>query len=98
MQQIPKNLFIIVFVSLLLHLGGLTFVLVKSGTQTLIYGDAQGYVELAKNMKSGIGFSRLVGDQYEKEVFRTPGLPLLLYPFASSTTGIIIYLYLLTIL
>ncbi len=96
-MNIPRFLSISIFVSLALHLVGFFFVFMTKGLEPFLYGDAVGYVSLATNMAHGLGFLRESGSGLVLEVFRTPGLPLLLMPFVSSGTLLSLYLLLQTI-
>lgn len=88
----------LVVCAILLRLAVLLNVLGQEGIGPLIYGDAYSYRELATNLWGGEGFvsSRTTGEPLA-EVFRTPGLPLLLAPFAATDTGMTLYFALLAI-
>lgn len=90
---IPRGVWIAVFVSLVLHFGGLFLVLKTAGLESLVYGDAEGYFELAKNIKDGAGFVTITNGVSVPEVFRAPGLPVLLSPFVGSDRWIVVYLF-----
>lgn len=93
-----SNLAFVLLCSVLLRVAVLFHVLAIAGIQPLVYGDAIGYRELGRNIWNGLGFVHLTSyGAFIPEVFRTPGLPLLLAPFASSDTGIASYLFLLAI-
>lgn len=88
----------IILCAVLLRVGLLFHVLAHEGVSPLVYGDAYGYVELAGNLASGAGFvSDARTGVLEPEVFRTPGLPLLLAPFAGSDSMLAFYLFLLAV-
>ena len=76
----------------------LLHVLAQAGVTPLVYGDAVGYRELAVNLWNGNGFTsaRDTGTLVP-EVFRTPGLPLLLAPFAGSDAPLAFYFFLLAL-
>lgn len=88
----------IILCAVLLRVALLLHVLSHEGIDPLVYGDAYGYRELATNLGSGEGFvtSRDTGE-IRPEIFRTPGLPLLMAPFAASDTGLAFYLLLLAV-
>lgn len=82
--------------AVLVRLGTLFHALSTVGLKALVYGDAMGYRQLAQSLWSGDGFvSMNIAGVWAPEVFRTPGLPLLLAPFASTDSGMVLYLTLL---
>lgn len=88
----------IIVVAVLLRLGFLALSVHNNGSDALVSGDAIGYLELARNLASGNGFVSPVDGVLAPEVFRAPGLPLLIAPFAILPFGIIIYGALLSLL
>ncbi len=97
--SLPRALIWIILISLLLHVAGLLFVLVTRDSGKLVYGDAQGYVQLAQNLRQGFGFVTSSTDgTLTPQLVRTPGLPFLLVPFVAYSSGLIVYLILLTVL
>jgi 4-amino-4-deoxy-L-arabinose transferase-like glycosyltransferase len=94
--HLPKTLVWIILLSLLLHVAGLAFVIATRGPNVLVYGDAHGYILLAEHLREGLGFVSELPQGFVSETFRTPGLPLLLYFFISSSSGLLIYLSILT--
>lgn len=91
--HLPRSVLVALFLSLILHVGGLFVVLETAGLEELVYGDAEGYVTLAENIQSGAGFVSFVDGVAVPEVFRTPGLPFLLAPFTGSDAGLLTYLF-----
>lgn len=88
----------ILLCSVLLRIAVLFHVLATAGLEPLVYGDAIGYRALAINIWNGLGFAHVTTyGTFISEVFRTPGLPLLLSPFAGSEMGLGVYLFLLAI-
>jgi len=97
-RKIPSLLLIAMFASLVLHIAGFFEVLAVKGLPILTIGDGTGYMEIAKNLWEGRGFSSTGLDGVlELDANRTPGLPLLLAPFMSFPWGIHTYLLLQTI-
>ncbi|MGB4076293.1 MAG: glycosyltransferase family 39 protein [Minisyncoccia bacterium] len=89
----------IIVCAVLLRLATLFHVLAEEGVNPLVYGDAYGYRELATNLAEGNGFVSVSDTgEFFPEVFRTPGLPLLLSPFARTDGGFAAYFVLLAIL
>jgi 4-amino-4-deoxy-L-arabinose transferase-like glycosyltransferase len=68
------------------------------GVEGLVKADALGYLELAANLISRSEFAIKSGDVYQPEVFRTPGLPILIAPFTALPYGIILYSVVLSII
>ena len=97
-RSLPRWLTWPIITGLFLRIAGLSFVVGYGGAHLLIYGDGNGYLELARNLHNGFGFSSLWEGQLIPEVFRTPGLPILLAPFSGSLSGVIFYLFLITTL
>src|SRR5665213_2158578 len=85
----------IIAAALLLRLGVLWYTLAHVGAAALSYGDASGstgYIALASSLAHGYGFaSQSAQGAILPEVFRTPGLPLLLSVFTLLPHGITIY-------
>ena len=52
-HTIPRIVWLIVLMSLLVHVGGLMWILSHVGYDALIWGDALGYMDLAQNLDSG---------------------------------------------
>lgn len=88
----------IILCGVLLRVAVLFHVLAVAGVAPLVYGDAIGYRETAIHLSAGDGFSSLKGGVLTPEVFRTPGLPLLLAPFATSDDGLALYLFILAVI
>ncbi|MFA5745038.1 MAG: glycosyltransferase family 39 protein, partial [Candidatus Paceibacterota bacterium] len=95
-MSLPRALIWIISVSLALHLFGLAIVIIVSGPSVLSFGDGVLYLELARNLKDGLGFVSLQTNGLTSEVFRAPGLPLLLEPFVGSVNGLLVYFTLFT--
>jgi 4-amino-4-deoxy-L-arabinose transferase-like glycosyltransferase len=85
-RQIPKLVLVAVAVGLIVRMLGLLWILTHDGSSVLVYGDAVGYLELANNLSAGKGFVLEVGGVEGPEVFRTPGLPVLLLLFGGNIT------------
>lgn len=82
-----------IFCGLLFRLVGLFFAFHRVGVDGLVYGDANGYLELARHLTEGRGFTTWYANEgFVAEQFRTPGLPILLMP--SLFIGIKTYLVL----
>lgn len=93
---LPKALIFIIGISFLLHIVGLSYVVLKKGEGVLVYGDALGYLSLAEHLRGGLGFVSETPEGLVPQVVRTPGFPLLLTPFVAYESGLIVYLALLT--
>lgn len=95
---VRSALMFIILCAVIVRLTVLFNVLSVVGTDPLVYGDAVSYIELAQNIHSGVGFvsSRQTGIPVP-EVFRTPGLPLLLSPFSETSTTLAWYFFILCI-
>lgn len=89
---IPKGLAVILGASFLLHVGVLVFAVSVNGVQGLIFADAQGYIDVARNIALGEGFVRTTPQGPVPELFRSVGFPLLLAPFALTSGGMFLYL------
>jgi 4-amino-4-deoxy-L-arabinose transferase-like glycosyltransferase len=98
----PRILLVIIGIALVLRLGAFGFALGHSGKEALMYGDAagpEGYIALAQQLAQGQGFSFIdTSGTQRPEVFRTPGLPLLLVPFSYLSQGFVIYGLILAVL
>lgn len=71
-KKIPRSIYIIFGVSVLVRLGVLIFLLVHGGQTELLWGDSLRYQELARNVVEGNGYLyKGVPDAY-----RAPGFPL----------------------
>src|SRR3989344_3817039 len=81
----------IIVVAVLLRLGLFAIATHNASSSALVSGDAIGYLELARNLAEGEGFVSLTDGALMPEVFRAPGLPLLVAPFALLPSGILIY-------
>ncbi len=93
------SLALICLMAILVRLGVLFHALSSVGLSALIYGDALGYRTLAASLWQGNGFSTINAmGSVVPELFRTPGLPLLLAPFAGTDTGMAAYLALLALI
>ena len=88
----------IIVCATLLKLAVAFHVLAIGGNKPFVYGDAVSYIELAHHIQIGEGFasSRATG-VLQDEVFRTPGLPLLLAPFSANETSLTWYFVLLAL-
>jgi hypothetical protein len=96
--SVKALLVFVLLCAVLIRLAFLFHVVAVDGVSPLIYGDANGYRELATNLAEGKGFSSSRDTGYlVPEVFRAPGLPLLLAPFAGSDGSLLIYFVLLAL-
>ncbi|MDB5189500.1 MAG: hypothetical protein JWL82_457 [Parcubacteria group bacterium] len=94
----PEILAFVLLCAVLLRVAILFHVLALGGVGPLVYGDAMGYRELSTNLATGNGFATTRAGMLVPEVFRTPGLPLLLAPFAGSDSSLAIYFFVLALL
>lgn len=98
--NVPYALVVIMLAAGLIRIGLLAVVLLYgAGEPILGYGDAGGYLELASNLAQGKSYvsKNDITGSLQPEVFRSPGLPLLLVPFANLSYGLIVWAVLLSI-
>ncbi len=94
MVKIPRPLLYTMSVAVIIRLVVLLLVLwIGAGESILGYGDAGGYLELATNMAQGNGYvsKNDITGIVAPEVFRSPGLPVLLVPFTLVPHGLIVW-------
>src|SRR3569623_275578 len=94
MRNLPRALLFIFVFSSVLRIGVFFFALTHVGSDAIIYGDAAGpggYVVLARLLSAGDGFVSLQDGVVAPEVFRSPGLPLLIAQFMYFPSGVLVY-------
>ncbi len=97
--SMKAKLSFVVLCAVLLRVAVLFHVLAIAGIAPLVYGDALSYRQLATSLADGAGFVRPdMNGVVRDEVFRTPGLPLLLAAFAGSDGGLSVYFFLLAVI
>lgn len=85
LASVPRALAVIVFVSFITRVCGFMWVYAHKGLVPFTYSDSVGYLALARAIWDTHSFSTLVNGVLVPEIYRTPGLPTLLAPFATDT-------------
>jgi 4-amino-4-deoxy-L-arabinose transferase-like glycosyltransferase len=83
-----KYLLIIIILAVLVRLGSFAWVATHGGEAVLTEGDATTYVEVARNVAEGRGFVVERDGVLVSEVFRAPGMSLLVAPFMLLSGGV----------
>ncbi|QQG37882.1 MAG: glycosyltransferase family 39 protein [Candidatus Kaiserbacteria bacterium] len=97
-MRVPRSLVVLIAVAIIVRLGAFWFAIDTVGIEGFVRGDAIGYVELATNLSHGNGFVASIQGVPTTEVFRTPGLPLLIAPFTFLPSGVLAYGFFMSIL
>ena len=85
LASVSKILAGIVFVSFITRVCGFTWIFAHKGLTPFTYSDSVGYLALARTIWDTHTFSTFVNGALVPEIYRTPGLPVLLAPFATGT-------------
>ena len=85
LARAPKVLTCIILGSVLVRILGFLWVYVHADLVPFTYSDSIGYLSLARTLWETHTFSSISNGVLVPEIYRTPGLPALLAPFATGT-------------